>query len=223
MSSGNFREIRPSSRASSVTGFRSGRADRSTSRGSMKDHALSVHLWGRGDQEQDDPRAHWAIMAYERGGTSGDIFHVRKWDNDYKYERSTRPLETTSSFGRSEVVYLSRSGRDHAAVVLDNYGNNRRNLPDGVDRRCQEWTVGSLAALEAKEIVPRGTATYWGTNVGKSSPFVGSRLEADGRSWISKNGAGERYEGPVDARFGDKSKRPPVGKLNTAKFSRLLG
>ncbi|KAM5476206.1 hypothetical protein MauCBS54593_000891 [Microsporum audouinii] len=223
MSSGNFREIRPSSRASSVTGSRSERADRSTSRGSMKDHALSVHLWGRGDQTKNNPRAHWAIMAYERGETSGDIFHVRKEDNGYRYERSTRPLETTSSFGRSEVVYLSRSGRDRAAGVPDKYGNDQLNLPDGVHRRCQEWTVGSLAALEAKEIVPRGTATYWEENIGKSSPFVGRRLEADGRSWIPKKGAGERYEGPVDARFGDKSKRPPVGKLNTTKFSRLLG
>ncbi|EGD88864.1 hypothetical protein H112_03785 [Trichophyton rubrum D6] len=96
-------------------------------------------------------------------------------------------------------------------------------FPDGYHRRCQEWTVGSLEALEHEEIVPRGTAKYWERNVGKSSPSIGRRLESDGLSWIPKEGAGERYEGAVDARFGDKSKRPPVGKLNPAKSSRLLG
>ncbi|EEQ30878.1 conserved hypothetical protein [Microsporum canis CBS 113480] len=166
--SGNFREIRPSSRANSVTGPRSGRADRSTSRGSMKDHALSAHLWGRGDQEQDDPRAHWAIMAYERGGTSGDIFHVRKWDNDYKYERSTRPLETTSSFGRSEHWKPRRlsleaqlpTGGPMSGSPLPSWAVVLRPMGDlGSQKKVQEsamkgrWMLGSVTDPNAPQWV----------------------------------------------------------------------
>lgn len=55
-------------------------------------------------------------------------------------------------------------------------------------------------------------------NVGKSSPSIGRRLESDRLSWMSKEGAGECYKRAVDARFGEKPKRPPVGKSNAAKF-----
>ena len=217
-------EIVPKSHSHSRSSSIGSSASRSRSRGSVKDQALSMNLWGRGDYEKGDPGAHWGLMAYRQGEQQGDIFHLKQGTrDDLVYERGRRPLITPSLWGRSEVAYVSRSGRDRAARLLDEFGRESDNL-DPKYSRCQVWGTDALGVLEREEIVPRGTSAYWKDNTGKSSPWIADRLKRDGRSWIRNPNAGARPSGPVDARFRERpsANRQP-GRIDISKFERLLG
>ncbi|EEP81732.1 predicted protein [Uncinocarpus reesii 1704] len=212
-------EITPHSRSNSSSRLR-GRE----SPASDDDQALSLNIWGRGDTGPQRPGAHWGLTTSSRGSTQGDLFHVRKAANnsDFQYERKRFPLGSKSSYGRSELTRLSRSGRQRAAKVLDEYGENVDNLPvDGAN--CRDWVLGSVGALEDANIVPRGTREYWMDNRELPSREVAARLKKDGRSWIPRRGADAQYTGKIDAKF--ESRRPTMrtpGKLDMSKFSHLF-
>ncbi|QKX56169.1 uncharacterized protein TRUGW13939_03269 [Talaromyces rugulosus] len=147
-------------------------------------------------------------MLSKRGDTNGDLYHVRK-NHDFFYEDPVlrRPVESNTSYGRSEITHLSRRGKDSAAQILDSHGKNKNNLPRG-DTNCQDWT---------------GTRDYWKENVGQSSEDIGNRLQRDGRSWIPKPTEEPSRRGPADATFGREQIRQPTGRLNMDKFAGLSG
>lgn len=196
---------------------------RSNSSSSEKDYALSVNIYGRGDTRQGDPPAHWGAILHKREGKDGDLYHVRK-DDDFFYEDPAprRPIESTTSHGRSEIKLLSNRRKETAAQVLHAYGKDKSNLPRG-DANCQDWTVGALGALERERLAPQGTRDYWNANVGKASPAIGDRLQRDGRSWIPKTTVDSSGQGPADATFGKEQVRQQVGRLNLDKFAGLSG
>ncbi|KAJ5789197.1 uncharacterized protein N7518_006208 [Penicillium psychrosexuale] len=101
----------------------------SSSKNSEKDYALSVNLYGRGAAHQGDPPAHWGAMLHKRGETDGDLYHVRK-DQEFFYEDPVhrRPIESNTSFGRSEMMHLSKTDKETAAQVLNKYGKNRSTI-----------------------------------------------------------------------------------------------
>lgn len=194
-----------------------------SSKSSEKDYALSVNLYGRGDPTQDDPPAHWGAMLHRRGETHGDLYHVRKKE-EFFYEDPvrSRPVQSSTSHGRSEIKHLSSARKDSAAQVLDAYGKKQANLPKG-SANCQNWTVGALGALERERLAPRGTGDYWSKNIGQSSPDIGDRLQRDGRSWVPNPAVNSKGRAPADATFGKEQVRQPVGRLNMGKFASLSG
>lgn len=201
----------------------SSRQSSTSSQGSEKDYALAVNLYGRGDPTKRDPPAHWGAMLSRRGEKHGDLYHVRK-NEEFFFEDPVlrRPVESNTSYGRSEITYLSRRRKDSAARVLDAYGKKESNLP-GVNENCHNWTVGALGALEENSLAPEGTRDYWKGNIGKPSPHIGDRLERDGRSWIPKPIDDSRGRAPADATFGKEQVRQPTGRLNMDRFASLSG
>ncbi|RAO68217.1 uncharacterized protein BHQ10_004229 [Talaromyces amestolkiae] len=198
----------------------SSRSD-SSSKSSEKDYALSVNLYGRGDAAKGDPPAHWGAMLHRREEAHGDLYHVRK-DERFYYEDPVpkRMVESTTTYGRSEIVHLSRSRKETAARVLHAYGKDESNLPRE-DANCQNWTVGALGALEQERLAPQGTRDYWDANIGQASPAIGERLRRDGRSWVPKTTTDSRGREPADATFGKEEVRRPTGRLNLDKFAGL--
>lgn len=196
---------------------------RSNSSSSEKDYALSVNIYGRGDASENDPPAHWGAILHKREEKDGDLYHVRK-DDDFFYDDPAprRPIESTTSHGRSEIKLLSNRRKETAAQVLNAYGKDKSNLPRG-DANCQDWTVGALGALERERLAPQGTRDYWSANVGKPSPAIGNRLQKDGRSWVPKATVDSSGQAPADATFGKEKVQRPVGRLNLDKFASLSG
>jgi hypothetical protein len=139
----------------------SSRQNSASSQSSEKDYALSVNIYGRGDPAKHDAPAHWGAMLSRRGEKHGDLYHVRKND-DFFYEDPVlrRPVESNTSYGRSEVTYLSNRRKESAAQVLDAYGKEKSNIPSG-NANCQHWTVGALDVLERESLAPQGTRDYW--------------------------------------------------------------
>lgn len=109
----------------------SSRQSSTSSQGSEKDYALSVNIYGRGDASKRDPPAHWGAMLSRRGEKHGDLYHVRK-NEEFFFEDPVlrRPVESNTSYGRSEITYLSNRRKDSAARILDAYGKKESNLPD---------------------------------------------------------------------------------------------
>ncbi|KAJ5500796.1 hypothetical protein N7453_009847 [Penicillium expansum] len=189
-----------------VRGSRSSSTHSSQSNGSEKDYTLSVNLYGRGDADQD-----------------GDLYHVRKNDAFfYEDPVQRRPTESNTSYGRAEIKHLSNARKETAAQVLNAYGRDKSNLPQG-NQNCQDWTVGALNALERERLAPQGTSAHWKKNIGQSSPDIGARLQQDGRSWVPKTTSDLKGRGPADATFGREQVRQPVGRLNLDKFASLSG
>jgi hypothetical protein len=162
-------------------------------------------------------------MLSRRGEKHGDLYHVRKND-DFFYEDPVlrRPVESNTSYGRSEVTYLSNRRKESAAQVLDAYGKEKSNIPSG-NTNCQHWTVSALDVLERESLAPQGTRDYWKQNIAKSSEEIGNRLQRDGRSWIPKPTEDSSGRGPADATFGKEQVRQPTGRLNMDKFVGLSG
>lgn len=194
-----------------------------SSRGSEKDYALSINVYGRGDTRHDDSPAHWEAMLHKRGEVDGDFYHVRKAE-DFYYEHSAqrRPIEVAASHGRNEIQHLSKRNKAIAAQVLDAYGKDRSNLPRG-NETGQDWIVGALGALEREKLVPRGTRDYWSQNIGQVSSDIGHRIRRDGGSWIPSTTGNLKGQGPADATFGREQVRQPVGRLNLDDFAGLSG
>lgn len=192
-----------------------------SSSSSAKDYNLSVNLYGRGDKTKGDPPAHWGILASKSGNKYGQLHHVRKNDEFY-YSPEERPVESNTSYGRSNLASMSKTNRDRAGRILDAYGSKESNLPRG-NQNCQNWTVGALGKLEEKKFIEPGSRKYWAKNIGQSSPAIEERLLQDGKSWIPKKNDGPPRAGPADATFGRREERKAVGKLDTSKFAGLLG
>ncbi|OJZ80669.1 hypothetical protein ASPFODRAFT_52876 [Aspergillus luchuensis CBS 106.47] len=200
---------------------RSSSLSSNASQGSEKTHTLSVNIYGRGNPAMNDPPAHWGAMIHKTGEQSGDLYHVRK-NEDFYYHPQQRPVESTTTYGRSDITRLSNSGRVRAAQVLDSYGNNNSNLPRG-NQNCQDWTVGALGSLERQNLAPKGTEGYWKGNIGKASEDIGAQLTKDGMSWVPKSNVQPPRQAPADATFGQSQKVRPVGRLNLDKFANLSG
>lgn len=99
-------------------------------------YILSVNIYGKGDPEGEDRPTHWGIMTYKAGDTMGDIYHVRK-NIRFFYHTQSRVVESTTLYGRSEVIRLSNAGMVEAVQVLDAYGKDDKNLPQG-KQNCQD-------------------------------------------------------------------------------------
>lgn len=208
----------------SLTPSRQGSNHSTDSKGSAKDYALSLNIYGDGDTTREEVLpAHWGAMLHKRGGSNGDLHHVRKQDAFfYDDPVPTRPLESTTSYGRSEVLHLSSSRKEAASKVLHSYGRDKSNLPSGV-ANCQDWTVGALGALEQGKLAPKGTSKYWGEKIGNSSATVAQKLQRDGGSWIPKTASKSERQGPADATYGRKTVSQPTGRLDMSKFAGLSG
>lgn len=209
---------------SSRTPPRQGSSHSSSSKSSEKDYALSLNIYGDGDTTREEPSpAHWGAMLHKRDELHGDLHHVRK-NEAFFYEDPIprRPVESTTSYGRSEIQHLSSSRRDAVSKVLHSYGSDDSNLPKGT-KNCQDWTVGALGALEKERLAPLGTRDYWAQNIGQPSADISERLEQDGRSWIPKITDPSQVRGPADAAFRRNPVSQPTGRIDMSKFSGLSG
>lgn len=185
------------------------------SRGSAKDHAVSVNLWG------GNSSGHWGTTLHKRGAEEGDLYHVQKRDGtNFRYEvRSPMQVMSKNATGRSEVSHISQRGKDRAEVLLNRYGQDTRNIPDPGNTNCQHWNTGAIGTLERERLTPAGTQAYWRSQIGKPSNDIGRTLEREGKSWQA-NANNNQPHGPADARFGQQE-RPATGRLNTAAFANL--
>ncbi|GKZ76330.1 hypothetical protein AnigIFM56816_005310 [Aspergillus niger] len=147
----------------------------------------------------------------------GDLYHVR--DNfDFYYHTQSRSVESTSLYGRSEVMQLSSPRRLEADKILDAYGKNDDNLP-GVGQNCQDWVVGALGSLERANLAPKGTAGYWQEQTGKGPISIGRQLIEDGKPWMRKSTVEPARKLPADATFG----RTEESRLDLENYAHLMG
>ncbi|KAF9883683.1 hypothetical protein FE257_003067 [Aspergillus nanangensis] len=142
-------------------------------------HQLSIEISGAG--EDPNHRSHWAFAVHQPSSRTGDLLHVRVLDLDrlwygFEFRRGTR-LGAMQGVGLCKLAPLDARQRQHAEELI-------RNEPPPTDgkRKCQDWIVDALIALEVEELVPGGTAEFWSRMVGKPARLV---CEAVGGDWTS--------------------------------------
>ena len=131
----------------------------------------------------EDRQTHLGIVIYKPGDTKGDIYHFRKSFGFFHHTQS-HTVESTTLYGRREVIQFSNSHMLEAVRLLDVYGC--KTLPQG-KQNSHVWVLGASGAHERANLAPTGTAGYWQDQTGKGPIGIGKQLIDDGKPWVRKS------------------------------------
>jgi hypothetical protein len=145
-------------------------------------YELSIVVYGPGTDPQH--RSHWGLMINRVGEEYGDLLHTqvinleRLW---YQFEeRSGAPVVSRQSEGRYKIAVLTEEKRRKAKDVI-----GKEPAPRDGKKRCQDWVLDVVIALEVEEIVDPGLSNTVGELVGKPAKDVAAAV---GEAWIPAKG-----------------------------------
>lgn len=141
-------------------------------------HHLCIEAIGSG--EVPNHRSHWAFVIYKPLENFGDLYQVLPIDLErlwYQHDRrEATNIKASQAIGMCTIAVLDAKTRWEAIRVIQN-----EPAPKDGKRRCQDWTIDVLIALEVEELVDPGTAEKWSRRVGMTTREL---ARSCGTDWV---------------------------------------